>query len=358
MGVRCLLGHDFNEPELQREREEQGDEVIVTVREEKTCTRCGYSKTVSENKEITSIEQLAETAGGESPQATENKSAATANADDTAAAVGGGPTTTADGTGSERATNNKPTPEPTTAGADRSGEDAEILDNDETESESSEPAATPTDATQNPPAAEADDSEPQTANSDNKPQAADDDGIILSTPDKTADDGIEETVDDAANGTANDDTAESEAGAGEPSEWEWPEHETDPETTTHEWPERSGDDKGYDAETPPDKQPDEVNFSGGFTPEATADAVGDLGGIDSQADREAIEEPVGEELTTAGEALTKAGGASLYEPTVDDINTEFYCPECGVTRHAGESSMRAGDICPECQRGYIAEREV
>ena len=94
-----------------------------------------------------------------------------------------------------------------------------------------------------------------------------------------------------------------------------------------------------------------MSFSGGFTPEATAEAVDEQGGADSQADEEVIEEPADAELTKAGEA-------ALYEPTVDDINTEFYCPECGFTRHAGASSMRAGDICPECQRGYIAEREL
>jgi predicted RNA-binding Zn-ribbon protein involved in translation (DUF1610 family) len=36
---------------------------------------------------------------------------------------------------------------------------------------------------------------------------------------------------------------------------------------------------------------------------------------------------------------------------------EFYCPNCGHARVAGASSIRAGDICPECKQGYIAERE-
>jgi ssDNA-binding Zn-finger/Zn-ribbon topoisomerase 1 len=33
------------------------------------------------------------------------------------------------------------------------------------------------------------------------------------------------------------------------------------------------------------------------------------------------------------------------------------CPDCGWLRAAGTSSVRAGDICPECGEGYIAERE-
>jgi hypothetical protein len=330
MGLRCLLGHDFDDPELQREREEQGDEVVVTVREEKTCTRCGYTKTVSENKEVTSIEQLAETAAGGSATSDESEAAATADADKPAATAG--QTAATDDTGSDTPTDTETTSEPTTAGADGSAEDAEILDDGE--EGSSEPTPTTADATEESPTAETDDTEPQ---------AADDDGIILSAPDDEGD----ETADNAA----MDEPAETEAEAREPGEWDWPEHETDPETSTQGWPEQSGDDEGYDAETPPDEQPDEVSFSGGFTPEATAGTAGGQTGVSIQAGEEVIEEPADAELTKAGEA-------SLYEPTVDDINTEFYCPECGFTRHAGESSMRAGDICPECQRGYIAEREL
>src|SRR6056297_567502 len=62
MGLRCLLGHDFGEPELQREREEDGDEVVTTVREVKTCARCGETQVVSENTEVTTMQQLADEA--------------------------------------------------------------------------------------------------------------------------------------------------------------------------------------------------------------------------------------------------------------------------------------------------------
>src|SRR6056297_1802016 len=62
MGLRCLLSHDFGEAELEREREEQGNEVVITVNEVKTCTRCGERRVVSENTEVTSIDQLTDTA--------------------------------------------------------------------------------------------------------------------------------------------------------------------------------------------------------------------------------------------------------------------------------------------------------
>lgn len=62
MGLRCLLGHDFGEPELRREREEDGNEVVTTVTEVKTCARCGETQVVSENTEVTTMKQLTDEA--------------------------------------------------------------------------------------------------------------------------------------------------------------------------------------------------------------------------------------------------------------------------------------------------------
>jgi len=61
MGFRCsILGHDFGDPEVVREREEDGSEVIITVREMETCARCGEQRVVSENKEVTTLETAAD----------------------------------------------------------------------------------------------------------------------------------------------------------------------------------------------------------------------------------------------------------------------------------------------------------
>ena len=57
MGIKCsLFGHAFGETEVEREREEQGSEVVSTIRELQTCTRCGERRVVSENKEVTTLE--------------------------------------------------------------------------------------------------------------------------------------------------------------------------------------------------------------------------------------------------------------------------------------------------------------
>ncbi|ERH01612.1 MAG: hypothetical protein J07HN6_01168, partial [Halonotius sp. J07HN6] len=112
------------------------------------------------------------------------------------------------------------------------------------------------------------------------------------------------------------------------------------ESTRMDWPDQQADDDGFDASSPSDAGPDDVSFGGGFTPEASTT---DHDGAD------VIEEP-------GSEQLTKADEVSISEPTPDEADTEFYCPECGFTQPAVSSSMRAGDICPECRRGYIAEQ--
>lgn len=53
--------------------------------------------------------------------------------------------------------------------------------------------------------------------------------------------------------------------------------------------------------------------------------------------------------TEWAEATTGAGPA-------DEV--EYDCPECGATHPSVGSSLRPGDICPDCQTGYIEERPV
>ncbi|WP_255151974.1 DUF7093 family protein [Halorarius halobius] len=56
MGLKCtLLGHSFDETDVEREREERGSEVVTIVQEVERCSRCGETRVVSENKEVTSI---------------------------------------------------------------------------------------------------------------------------------------------------------------------------------------------------------------------------------------------------------------------------------------------------------------
>ncbi|MFW6320927.1 MAG: DUF7093 family protein [Halohasta sp.] len=311
MGLRCLLSHDFGEPELEREREEQGNEVVITVNEVKTCTRCGERRVVSENTEVTSIEQLTETA----------------TADEAAAPAG-------DATAADAAANSADASGSVGVTIDDSGvtDDAEVLTDDGAGDDPEELGeATTANMT-------VDDVESAAAE---PVEAADDDGVILS--DDTADEDGAGTA-AAADAAADRAVGETDAPeAGDRAPGEWPEYDAgdDPEAADREWPEVDEEDEGFSADEPSDEAPEDMTFGGGFTPEITGSEA-------EAADDDEIEL-----------SFTRAQEASVdFEPTVDDIQTEFYCPECGLSRLAGNSSMRAGDICPDCKRGYIDERPV
>jgi len=348
MGLRCLLGHDFGEPELNREREEQGDEVIITVSEVKTCRRCGATQVVSENKEVTSIEQLTATAATAPPTADDaHATSQTANTEPEPAE-----------TAFDESTPASSPAETTASAADQSAEQAsgpgitiddEIPTTEDAEILTDEPAG---------PAA--DETAPSSTAVAGSADAADTVGDAADTVATVDSDGDTGSADESA--VADADTAEpsepepaaaddgiilpneqSEAGEREPGEW--PDYEETPEAedTPTPWPEQAGEDTGFDAESPLDERSDEITFGGGFTPEIT-DAEGAEPGVSA--------------LTTDDDEMlfTRADDAPVYEPTVDDIATEFFCPECGFTRVSGNSSMRAGDICPECRKGYISEQ--
>ena len=287
MGLRCsLLGHDYGESEIEREREELGNEVVVTVREFETCQRCGTESIVSENKEVTTIEE---------------------------------PEPTPEPMGSR--TEEQPTESPS-VGADS---ETEIID--ETVDAESEPTPEPqssgfNDDTFQPPES-----------------AEEDDGVILK----------------------DDDEEVQESGRGH---GEWP----DPEDTnvdesargSTEWPDTGLEDEGFDAEVD-DGSDVEVSFGGGLTPESAAPQTED--------DAEFVEaEPPAEETgfvrTTRPEPQRDTGFTRAREaPQPDQASdsspdAELVCPECGQFGGAASgSSLRAGDICPECRKGYLSEQE-
>ena len=61
MSYKCaIFGHRYGEAEVEREREEDGSEVITVERETETCVRCGHVRVVSENKEVRTVETAAD----------------------------------------------------------------------------------------------------------------------------------------------------------------------------------------------------------------------------------------------------------------------------------------------------------
>lgn len=273
MGLRCsLLGHDYGESEIEREREEQGNEVVVTVREFEECRRCGNEQIVSENKEVTAIE---------------------------------GP---------------EPTPKPIESKA--AEEPADVAP--ETEAMESEAA----------------DSKPAGFNDDDfePPESAEeDDGIIL------------------------EDEPEEDGGEKGRGHGEWPDPEDtnadDPDRAPTEWPDTGVEDEGFDAQVD-DGNDAEVSFGGGLTPESAPQVEDDAEFVEAESKNET--EFV---RTTRPDPQTDTGFTRAREaPSPDrasksNPNAELVCPECGQFGGAASgSSLRAGDICPECRKGYLSER--
>ena len=56
MGLQCsIFGHAFEEAGVEREREEQGSEVVTTEREIERCRRCGAEQVISESTEVAAV---------------------------------------------------------------------------------------------------------------------------------------------------------------------------------------------------------------------------------------------------------------------------------------------------------------
>ncbi len=300
MGIRCsLLGHDFGETEVEREREEDGSEVVETVREVETCTRCGKEKLLTENTNVTS---LGRTTGAET---TDDTSANTDDSLETASESGDGGTPASSPTADDTASAEE------SATADESDDvtdDAEIIEETAAETDAAEQARTDT-------------AEDVVAEAESAPATEEDDAVIL--------DEDEEPDRDRKHG-------------------EWPEAEDtgadDDEMEPTAWPENEGEDEGYDAELGDETA--DVEFGGGLTPEAE--------NVDIDGD-----ETVGGDQPTTETSITSAGSAPSPDAPTDteSVDTEFVCPECGYSASATRSSLRSGDICPECRHGYITERE-
>ncbi|KAA9399919.1 hypothetical protein Har1130_02215 [Haloarcula sp. CBA1130] len=151
MGLKCsVLGHKYGETTVEREREEQGSEVVITIQERETCERCGNTRIVSENKEVTAIETPSDIASDLVEDDEPESETATASADTTDDTVASAGETDDDGTGSSDGWDSvdDPVEAPGDAGVtngvtddsepvDPSADDAEIIDDSDEDEEGS-----------------------------------------------------------------------------------------------------------------------------------------------------------------------------------------------------------------------------
>jgi DNA-directed RNA polymerase subunit M/transcription elongation factor TFIIS len=277
MGLKCLLGHEFGERVAERERHEDGDEVVIVDRTVETCERCGKRRVITENTEVRSAEQP-------------------------------------DDTGSDQRDGRSSSPggEAPTAVIDRAsaGDDGVRVDEE------------PTGAFVDEAESEFDDHDP-----------AEEDAVILGEEDETAKGGSEPAKGaDESTATEDDQSAMETDG---PSDTRVEAVADEPET------EILGDDFGTE-------QP--AGDTDGSEAESPAPADG---GVEGTGEWPRTPESAGG---------SDDAGAAFVTPekrTVDrDAATTFRCTNCETTHPAAETSLRAGDVCPDCRKGYLAERVV
>lgn len=322
MGLRCsLLGHDYGDSFVERDREERGNEVVVTERELKACSRCGAETVTTENTEVRSIQagpdldagSGAASAGapGASAGSPTESTPGTPPAD--AEQPGGTASEQSEGSSADTTESGGAFTSPTdaieqaesgmsddTATADTDGEDAVILDDDADDGPGSDQWDEPADP------------EPE-VESEPEPAPEDDDVEFVGS-DATAD------GDQSVQSGATTDRGGQAGGAATA--------DPEPDRDRGEWPEpEEAEDEGFDAT--PAADPTESTFEFGAE------------------ESEVVESDTG---------FTSAGPLDNAERTeADDLDYTLYCPECGFDTYAGGSSLRAGDICPECKKGYLAE---
>ncbi|WP_372910393.1 hypothetical protein [Salinigranum sp.] len=393
MGLRCLLGHDFGPSGVVREHEEDGSEMVVTEREIRRCRRCGEEQVLSESTEVRAIRMEDEVrsdrrdadavapasstqgadVGDESPlnaeaaasPASEGIESESASAPDAAALRNAaesvsdpgerGVATTAEtapdvGPAAEDASDDSDTSliERAEAGFDEppddatpEEEDAVILDDDTTTKR--EYGAWPDDDTVG-----ADDAGAPTGpdSAADGPDADATEADDADDPRSLAERAAEEDAELMGGGSDSDADAEREradasstAGASGPdSETGWPAHESD--------------DEGFSAGTATSGGP-AMAYGNELTPQST-----------NGHSRRGSENDDAYETSYLDNTVEQREGDGTIVSATDNttprprpgVETEYYCPNCGHTRPL-DSSLRTGDICPECQQGYIAERE-
>jgi len=361
MGLKCsMFGHSFGDPEVEREREENGEEVVVTVREVKVCSRCGAESVVSENKEVTSLRQPPSDDDGDDGGAESPDDAATADA-------------SADAETPDEAAPNLDAVED--EGAELLGEDDAVFDG-EGAAEEHEDADAVEEA--EPPSAAATDEDSET---DESPAVADEDAAIV---DAEADDIADETESEADDGDGAADEnppvadpedllpgdaveeAEPEVDAAEEAEPEDDAAAAPPTDDAADDATTEADDDGVildEAETEPDPErsrgewPDSSDVGPPAGDSETDTWPDDAGAAAAEtARRESETAETAEDAGAVETGIASAGRAPAADEPTDPGDAELFCPSCSYTASLDRASLRVGDICPECKRGYLSER--
>lgn len=324
MVLRCsLLGHDYGEIDVEREREERGSEVVVTVQEFEECARCGDRHVISENTEVTSLS--AQTAADALPDEYDLESETP-------------PTESPSEPPAETAT------DVSDAGDDVDDDAAEFIDADD----DGEPTATT--AAGNDPAASAETLESTDeldVPTDENGEPITDDGEILEDEEPSPDRDREH-----GQWPDSDDVGPPIGAENEPNEW------PDDGPVDGAGDERDGDDTA-DVDVTDDGILLGEDAGDERESPAAASARSTTSSMPTTSDSNQMSQS--DEPEATGSGIERAGSAPTpgESPTAEreDVPTEFYCPSCEYVAASDRASLRTGDICPECKKGYLGERE-
>ncbi|ELZ01613.1 hypothetical protein C482_06162 [Natrialba chahannaoensis JCM 10990] len=383
MVLRCsLLGHDYGESEVEREREERGSEVVVTVQEYEECVRCGDRHVISENTEVTSLSAAPATEtepGTTETAAPDSETTSTPDpdlSDDVSIPSDDSPThATADSSTTEideadgvtddgLIIDDEPDAETVESGPQPERGDADVVGDDgDTDGEygkhgehrdhrdHSDEFDIPTDEDGNP---------------------VTDDGEILE--DEPADAHADRESDREHGEWPDSDDVGPPVDDAEAEHSEWPDtgEQVDDDAVVLEHDSTAYEDESaVDARTATVDSTEHTQFEGmaeaddehpaAAAGESTASwASGSEASGDSSSSVEAGADTAPESETAgAGSGIERVGDAPVpgdADHPGDDVPSEFYCPRCEFVATSDRGSLRAGDICPDCRKGYLGER--
>ena len=385
MGLWCtVFGHDWGEPETERDRREEGEEVVVTVRELEICNRCGAEEVLGESVEVTAIEPAG--AGDPGDPAREPHSSGPARephsgdrahephssgpahepgstrdtppaGDDSDADRYDDPATD-DGVVLEGSDHGLAGPDGDAAGpAGVSRQPGEWPDRPNHEADDSgadgEPRPWP-----DPEAGRRRDDEPEadgwvdTLSGDETRESHDDLADEPADSGQAADDSGGESAADDSGGDQNVDEEIPGYGPGEPGgpesdDWESPVGGVFPG-------ERPEDDAEVLDATEPNEQSRATAAEPADPDSDAVDSGSDAVVSDSDTEISAESSGAGGSDSDAGSSVT---GSAEFGDESERVDAACYCPECGFVHDRANPSFRAGDVCPDCRRSYLAERE-
>lgn len=315
MGLSCtLLGHDWGDPETARDRTEQGEEVVITEREFRTCDRCGDQELLSENTEIRPLEPDEAEAATEDEQVTDRYHPPDdIETEDGVILEASGERERGEWPGEQRDSETGSEPP---ADMEPSDDQTEILTDAEPTDEANGDAS-PTDENEQPRS-------------------------------ESDEDGLTEILND------EDDAGTDPQWDVDPEDLESDEDLPDADPTADQTEVLDADpaDAGQGDGTATPESRDETDESSDRDTEAREDGVALLdAGPEARANDadSPIEAPSGTWPDEEDE-VTPTQSRQADDP-------RLVCDFCGHRVAVGESSLRAGDSCPECGRAYLSEEE-